>query len=156
MKTFFEYNWQVRDEWFDILSSISPDELHKKRIGGVGSIAYTLFHIIDVEYCWIHELQQQVIAPFEFDDYQSLSGIADLSQQLRPEIQTFVDRWQPERELIRLDFYDNDNQIEQFTMGEVMRHVIAHEIHHIGQLSVWAREIGFKPPTANLIRRGLL
>ncbi|WP_243840759.1 DinB family protein [Paenisporosarcina antarctica] len=23
-----------------------------------------------------------------------------------------------------------------------MRHVIAHEIHHVGQMSVWAREIG--------------
>ena len=26
--------------------------------------------------------------------------------------------------------------------GEVMQHVIAHEIHHMGQLSVWARELG--------------
>lgn len=36
-----------------------------------------------------------------------------------------------------------------------MRHVIAHEIHHVGQLSVWAREMGRQPVTANLIGRGL-
>lgn len=36
-----------------------------------------------------------------------------------------------------------------------MRHMIAHEIHHIGQLSVWAREIGKKPVSANLIGKEL-
>ncbi len=155
MKSFFEYNWQVRAEWFDILSNISSEELYKKRVGGVGSIAYTLFHIIDVEYCWIHELQQRVVAPFEFDDCQNLGDIAALSAQLRPAVQSFVYNWQQDMELIRMNFYDDDNNIEQFAMGEVMQHVIAHEIHHIGQLSIWARAIGFKPPSSNLIRRGL-
>ena len=39
--------------------------------------------------------------------------------------------------------------------GEIIRHTIAHEIHHIGQLSIWAREMGKAPVSANLIRRGL-
>ncbi|MDQ0913885.1 putative damage-inducible protein DinB [Paenibacillus sp. V4I5] len=45
--------------------------------------------------------------------------------------------------------------MEAHKYGEVMWHVIAHEIHHIGQLSIWSREIGKKPVTANLIGRGL-
>jgi len=49
----------------------------------------------------------------------------------------------------------DEGEREAHTYGEVMRHLIAHEIHHIGQLSVWAREIGKKPVTANLIGRGL-
>lgn len=36
-----------------------------------------------------------------------------------------------------------------------MRHVIVHEIHHIGQISVWVRELGYEPVSANLIGRGL-
>lgn len=31
-----------------------------------------------------------------------------------------------------------------------MRHAIAHEIHHIGQLSIWARELGRKPVSVTL------
>ena len=34
-------------------------------------------------------------------------------------------------------------------------HVIDHEIHHIGQLSIWAREMGVVPVSANLIGRGI-
>ena len=40
MKHFFEYNWQVRNDWFELLTTISEEELHKKRVGGVGSIAF--------------------------------------------------------------------------------------------------------------------
>lgn len=42
-----------------------------------------------------------------------------------------------------------------YTHGEILRHVIAHEIHHVGQLSVWARELDRVPVSANLIGRGL-
>ncbi|MGE7997146.1 DinB family protein [Lysinibacillus sp. NPDC093190] len=28
-----------------------------------------------------------------------------------------------------------------YTKNEILHHVIAHEIHHIGQLTVWAREL---------------
>ncbi|SFB22860.1 DinB family protein [Lentibacillus halodurans] len=50
---------------------------------------------------------------------------------------------------------DSSGETINFRYGEIMRHVIAHEIHHIGQLSVWACEIGKKPVNANLIGRGL-
>jgi len=49
-----------------------------------------------------------------------------------------------------------DGQSFTDTWGEVMRHVIAHEIHHMGQLSIWSRELGKKPISANLVGRGLV
>jgi len=44
---------------------------------------------------------------------------------------------------------------QSFTKGEIIHHIIVHEIHHIGQLSIWAREIGMKPVSVNFIDRGL-
>ncbi len=49
----------------------------------------------------------------------------------------------------------DDGKEEAHKCGEVMRHVIAHEIHHKGQLSVWARELEKVPVNANLFGRGL-
>ena len=54
---FFEYNWQVRDEWFNWCKQLPNVELLKERTGGLGSILYTLFHIIDVEYSWVRGIQ---------------------------------------------------------------------------------------------------
>lgn len=43
-----------------------------------------------------------------------------------------------------------------YTKNEISHHVIEHEIHHIGQLSVWARELGLSPVPANFIGREIL
>lgn len=46
--------------------------------------------------------------------------------------------------------------MQNFTCGDAMRHVIAHEIHHIGPLSIRSRESVKKPVAANLILRARL
>lgn len=37
---------------------------------------------------------------------------------------------------------------------QVLRDVMGYEIHHIGQLSIWARELNLQSVSANLIGRG--
>lgn len=61
MIKFFEYNWQVRDQWFTWCNQLTTEELLKNHLGGVGSILYTLFHIIDVEYSWVRAIQGKKI-----------------------------------------------------------------------------------------------
>lgn len=73
MYTLFEYNWQVRDNWFKWCEQHSKEELLRKRIGGVGSILETLFHIVDVEYSWINALQGKEDRVQQFKDYQSIN-----------------------------------------------------------------------------------
>lgn len=156
MLKLFQYNWQVRDEWFTWCEGVPEEELLKKWMGGVGSILYTLFHIADVEHSWILGLQGEP-EPEEppFEAYASLQKVRDLSRQFHREVKPFVTSWTSEMETRILSATDLKGERVSFRHGEVMRHVIAHEIHHIGQLSVWAREIGRQPVTANLIRRGL-
>ncbi|CAH0345985.1 DinB family protein [Bacillus sp. CECT 9360] len=156
MLKLFQYNWQVRDDWFTWCESVPEEELLKKRVGGVGSILYTLFHIVDVEYSWILGLQGKP-EPKEppFEAYASLEKVKDLSRQFHREVEPFVTSWTSEMESQTLSETDSNGETVSFRHGEIMRHVIAHEIHHIGQLSIWAREIGRKPVTANMIGRGL-
>lgn len=153
MKTLFQYNWQVSNDWFSWSEDVLEDELLKARIGGVGGILETLFHIVYWEYSWIHSVLQGK-AEFEqepFEAYRSLKQLRDLSIQFHAEVEQFT----PEMERKELTLLRDNGEWITYKHGEIMRHVIAHEIHHIGQLSVWAREIGRDPITANLVRRGL-
>ncbi len=61
MLKLFEYNWQVRKDWFDWCESLTEKELLERRTGGPGGILYTLFHIVEVEYSWISEIGKQPI-----------------------------------------------------------------------------------------------
>ncbi|MCT1905052.1 DinB family protein [Oceanobacillus sojae] len=156
MLKLFQYNWQIRDNWFKWCESVSEEELLKGQVGGVGSILYTLFHIIDVEYSWILELKGET-CPEEppFASYASLAKVKEFSRMCHQEVEPFVTSWTSEMEHQILSETDSSGKTICFKYGEIMRHVIAHEIHHIGQLSVWSRELGRAPVTANLIKRGL-
>jgi uncharacterized damage-inducible protein DinB len=155
LQTFFRYNWLVREEWYQWCAELSEDELLRNRTGGMGSVLHTLFHIVDVEWSGIRVLQGKSEFVDSFDNYKSLNHVRTLDTNFRSEVVDFVNNWDVELENKPFNNTLPDGRIENFTWGEVMRHVIAHEIHHVGQLSVWAREIGKKPVSANLIGRGL-
>lgn len=155
MLKLFEYNWQVRQDWFHWCQDVSEEELLQKRTGGVGGILHTLFHIVDVEYSWISGLQGKPEFTEPFEQHASLQKVMDLSARFHEEVRPFVTSWTDEMELKVLSEITPEGNRISFKYGEIMRHVLAHEIHHIGQLSIWSRELGKAPVTANLIRRGL-
>ena len=142
----------VRDEWFELCKQIPSDELLRKRIGGVGGILYTLFHIGDVEYSWIRGMQSKPDIQVQYDNYKSIQQVWELSDSWRNEIQLFLQTWANdfENEIVTVPWTEG-----RYTKGEILRHVIAHEIHHMGQLSIWVRDLGFQPVSANVIGRGL-
>ncbi len=152
LKTLFYYNWQVRDDWFKWCEQLTEEELLRKRVGGVGSILETLFHIVDVEYSWVSALQEKEDNEPQFKDYQSIKKVKALSDSYRRELEEFLQIWSGDLEykILKASWTD-----KIYTYGEVLRHVIVHEIHHIGQLSIWARELNLQPVSANLIGRGL-
>ncbi len=145
----------VREEWYRWCEDLSEEELLKDRTGGVGSILQTLFHIVDVEWSWIRQLQGKPDFQEDFNQYKSLNKVRELDARFHIEVESFVNKWDEGMEnRLHLDTLP-DGRTATDTWGEVIRHIIAHEIHHIGQLSIWAREIGLKPVSANVIGRGL-
>ncbi|MDF2645882.1 MAG: damage-inducible protein DinB [Paenibacillus sp.] len=153
MKSLFLYNWEVRDEWFKSLSELSTEELLKDRYAGVGSIIKTFLHILDVEYSWIRALLGRSDISHNLEDYRDLDPIKTLSDQYKEEILEFLDQWNITMELEEVK---PSWMLEKFKKGEVLRHLIAHEIHHIGQLSIWAKELGIKQVSSNFIGRDIL
>jgi uncharacterized damage-inducible protein DinB len=152
MKSLILYNWEIRDEWFQALSDLPIEELIKDRKVGVGTILKTLLHIIDVEYSWIRAINNKPDFSINFEDYRDLNSIIELSNNYRIELKEYLEQWK----------IDNENEIvkpswmtKTYKKGEIIRHVIAHEIHHIGQLSIWARELGITPISSDFIGRDI-
>lgn len=156
MQTFFQYNWIVREQWYEWCEHISEEELLAPRTGGVGGILKTLFHIADVEWSWIQVIQGKPDFQEDFEHYKTLQQVRELDTKFHLEVEPFVLAWHEGLERNVFEDQLPDGRIVTDAWGEVMRHVIAHEIHHVGQLSVWAREIGKPPVSANLIGKGLM
>ncbi|WP_036385580.1 DinB family protein [Muricauda sp. MAR_2010_75] len=155
MKYLFNYNWKVRDEWFAVLQKVPHEELIKQRTGGLGNVLHTLYHIVVVEHNWICDLKGTSILDLGFSNFDQLDKIIDLSQKLHVDVEAYLKDWHESLEfkVLHMDFPASSIHC---TYGEALRHVIAHEIHHMGQLSVWAREMGIQPVSSNLIHRGIM
>jgi uncharacterized damage-inducible protein DinB len=127
----------VKEEWYRWCEDVPEEELLRIRTGGVEGILHTLFHIIDVDWSSIQSLQGKSGFQESFESYKGLEKVRKLDAAFRPEVEEFVQSWDVHMET--RPFYDSllDGKTAVESWGEVMRHVIAHEIHHIGQLSVW-------------------
>ncbi|WKA55716.1 DinB family protein [Planococcus shixiaomingii] len=156
MQAFFQYNWMIRDQWYAWCETVPEEELLRHRTGGMGSILKNLFHIVDVEWSWIRLLEGKTEFQEDFDQFNSLEKLKALDVELRPEVKAYVEAWNSEMDSLPLVLPQEDGEVEILAAGEVMRHVIAHQIYHIGQLSVWSRELGKKPISPNLIGNALI
>ena len=105
-----------------------------------------------VQYSWSSALQEKEDNEQPFQDYQSTKKVQALSDLYRRELDKLFALWSGDFEsrILKASWTD-----KTYKYGEVLRHVIVHEIHHIGQLSIWARELNLQPVSANLIGRGL-
>jgi len=153
MLDLFLYNWQVREDWFKWCETISKEELSKQRIGGMGSILHNLFHVADCEQIWVNQMQGTPIIKTNADSITSLKDVIIFSNETKLITRNFL-------QTLTDDFQDKVVTIENkhgktftFTYGKILRHIVTHEIHHIGQLSVWARELNQKPISSDLIMR---
>ncbi len=152
MHSLFQYNWQVRDEWLTWCEDLPEAELLLERTGGVKGILATFVHIIDVEYSWLAALSGRNADEFTVFEYNSLNKVKALTESVKQEVDEKVtaELAKDLHEKIKVPWAE-----ETFTRGEIINHCITHEIHHIGQLSVWAREIGIAPVNPNFIGREL-
>lgn len=153
MQDMFYYNWQVRDDWFHWCNNLSEKELTKQREGGMGSFLKTLFHIVDCEQLWINQMNGTPVTQKDFESVFTLQEVKEFSQSTKSLTQKFLFTWEKELEEKLLYITRKDRTVLSFTYGKIIRHLISHEIHHIGQLSIWSRQIGLKPVNSDLIIR---
>ncbi|MFS0688783.1 DinB family protein [Sporosarcina sp. 179-K 8C2 HS] len=151
----FKYNWQVRDEWVEWCESLPIEELTKIRIGGMGSILYNLFHVIDCEQIWINQLQETPVIQKNMKTITSLDEIKEYSRQTKKVSESFIKKFEKSDERRLFTFTSKSGENKQWTYDKVLYHIVTHEIHHIGQLSIWSREIGMKPISSDLIFRDI-
>ncbi|WP_274307055.1 DinB family protein [Solibacillus daqui] len=153
MLSLFQYNWQVREDWFNWCQSISEEEFHKERIGGMKSIQKTLIHIIDCELLWLNSMVKKPNLCETRNSIYQLKDIRAYSAFVKSNTNNFIEQLTSENENRIIEVKRRDGTILHFTQKKILAHMITHEIHHIGQLSIWARELQLKPISSDLIIR---
>jgi len=126
---------QIRADLLTTLDKFSEEELAYSPYPGCWPVGKTLLHIADCEDYWLHVVVQPILPPdflYELADYPTKAAIKAMLDQAH------------ERTLVLLDKLDERNLMdarqtsrgETFTVGWIVWHVLEHEIHHRGELSL--------------------
>ncbi|AIF67402.1 hypothetical protein GZ22_12645 [Terribacillus saccharophilus] len=138
-----QYSWHVRYSWLEWCKSIPVTELNKSRTGGQGSILETLLHIIDVENSWINAIRGKNDVPLTIQDYNTLASVEEISTQTMEMADTFIREELPHLQIdkeINVSWDDS-----KYSVDSILHHIIFHSVHHMGQLSIWARQMNRAP-----------
>lgn len=149
----FRYNWQIRDEWIKWSEEIPYEELIKKRTGGMRSFLHTLFHVIDCEQLWINQMLEKPVIEKDIKTIKSLEEVKLYATLTSKNTCLFLDEYKKDLndKLLIIDKVNGDKLT--FPYQKVLYHIITHEVHHIGQLSIWARDLGIAPVNSDLLIR---
>jgi uncharacterized damage-inducible protein DinB len=104
---------------------------------------------------WLTGLMKKSTKQYEFHNYDSLEVVKQFSNQIKEETAAFLHSKLSKHEHTVLTTKNKQGKVVSHLYVEIILHVVVHEVHLMGQLSVWAREIGKKPVAANLIGIGL-
>ena len=131
----FQHWEHVRTDLFTTIDKFSDDELTFTPFKGSWPVGQIMLHIADCEDNWLYGVVQQQIQPWIFynlSDYPNKASIKQLLDRAHLNTIVFLDRL-GESDLDK-KYPTTDGQ--SYRLGWIIWHVLEHEIHHRGELSL--------------------
>jgi len=152
VRELFAYSAWANALVFDTAAALSTEQLGHSVASSFPSIGATLAHVVGAEWVWLRRWLGE--SPSGFPEWVKSPVLAELRTRL-----SGVER---EREAFVADLSDADlvRVVSYHTLGGqpfwdplggLMRHVVNHSTYHRGQVVTQLRQLGFKPPTTDLI-----
>ncbi|MGR3765968.1 DinB family protein [Rossellomorea sp. NS-SX7] len=153
MQDLFFYNWEVRDEWMEWCKEVSDNKLIDIKSEDMQNIIKTLFHLIYNEQHWMSSIKEEPdLIQINKDFIPTIEEVLEYSRYTRPFVKAFIDKYQ---------FMSNTNQKEDSTgfpypLNNKMHQLVIQEVHHIGEISIWASNLGYAPVETDIIDNRIL
>jgi len=148
----YEYNDWANDLMIHALEKLQ-EEVHSRPAGSTASLRDRFAHIAGAEWIWLQRWKGD--PPSSAPDWSQTGNIRDLAvklQEVRDERNRILDSLS-DSELDRRQEFRNLKGDTKWNVriGEMLTHVANHSTYHRGQIASMARQMGFAPPSTDLI-----
>ena len=131
----FSHWEQVRSELYTTIDQFKQDELTFIPFKGSWSVRQIMLHIADCENYWLHGIVRHEIklgTYYDLAEHPTTTAIKETLEYTRKKTIAFLDSLD-EDDLNQVYTTPHD---ETFTLRWIIWHVLEHEIHHRGELSL--------------------
>lgn len=133
---------QVRQGLIEVVQKFTEAELDKRPFPNSWSVRQIIYHIANTEAGWIHYAARGELAdwpaPYTAADYPTIPDILTLLRMIHAQTEAWLDTLTQQN----LDDVVSFGDGEIFTVQWIIWHVIEHEIHHRGELSLFLGQLG--------------
>jgi uncharacterized damage-inducible protein DinB len=152
VRQLFAYTAWANSLVFEAAAALSEEQLGHSVASSFPSVGGTLAHVVGAEWVWLRRWLGE--SPSGFPDWVSRPVVAELRARL-----STVERQRDafvaglsDADLGQVCSYRNlAGQAFSDPLGGLMRHVVNHSTYHRGQVATQLRQLGFKPPSTDLI-----
>ncbi len=131
----FSHWEQVRGSLLAMIDRFNQEDLTFSPFKGSWSVGQIMLHIADCEDNWLHGVVRQEVKPwifYDLADYPSLGAIREMLERAHNRTIAFMDSLEEDD----LDKVYEISEGETYTLRWIIWHVLEHEIHHRGELSL--------------------
>lgn len=151
-RTFYAYNRWANRRVLEAARQLGAGDFIRDLGASHGSIRGTLLHILWGEWLWLQrwrgESPKQVFAPEQFPDVAGLEArwtIVEREQQL------FLETLTSEHLNTRLAYENLQGERWEYSLAQMMQHVVNHSCYHRGQVVTLLRQLEQKPPATDFL-----
>jgi uncharacterized damage-inducible protein DinB len=148
VKDLFGYNWFSRREFLKSMAEIPWETIIENRSVSFDCIRNIFVHSLQAEYSWISFLRgksTEEVSEIPFTNFADVNAIRDYAYEVEAETNEYLKTLQEELLEVLAPPFD-PGSIVQYTVEDVLMHVVEEEIHHRGELLCIYWQLGIRPP----------
>lgn len=142
-----DFHYARREQLYDFLATVSRDDFVRPMGVGWSDIRGTLVHCLRAEDFWIeHGIQGGERVGHDPGAYPTIDAVMSLAGSVRERTESWFAAV-TERELAReCTVGSSTGEDVPFVVGDAVFHVVAHDVHHRGEVIAMLRILGYDPP----------
>ena len=152
VRTLYAYNTWANRRILNVCRPLDSPSLTRSLGNSFSSIRDTLLHVLWAEWLWLERWQcrspKQAFAPGDFPDVGSLET---RWSEIERGQQSFIDRLTDELLRERISYENMKNEKWEYTLAQMMQHVVNHSTYHRGQVTTMLRQLGANAVSTDLL-----
>jgi uncharacterized damage-inducible protein DinB len=155
MKEFMEkltYNHWANRHLAEAVSELDNKQFMKMIISSFPSIHKTLIHIIWAEELWLERWQGRSFVPeLDPEEYPTSESIMKKFESLYQDQMQYLNDLNPGSEDQKVSYINFKGKRWEYTLRQMVQHLIIHSAYHRGQLATLLRQLGVSPPNTDYL-----
>ena len=152
IRTLYAYNRWANRRLLAAVRVSPPHDLTRDLGTSHGSLAGTLLHILWSEWIWLRRWQgESPKRVFTLDEFSGVDAIESFWDTVDSERVDFIGRLTDERLVARISYENLQGERWEYSLANMMQHLVNHSSYHRGQVITLLRQIGQSPPATDFL-----